>query len=96
MGARKAMTTANFYVLPKPFEPGTETREHWSLATRRGLVDRLGAKNETAKHLSKMYTEAGSPWPSRLEWIVLLRLVLLAVAALACCLSELFYFLGGG
>jgi hypothetical protein len=96
MGAPKAMTTANLHVLPTPLESKTETEAHGRIATRQRPVTQLELKNESEKRLWKICTEASPPWPSRLEWIGLLFLAILAIAALACCLSELFYFLDSG
>jgi hypothetical protein len=96
MGAPKAMMTANLHVFPTPLESKTETEAYGRVATRQRPVTQPEAKNESQKHLWKISTEASSPRPSRLEWIGLLFLAILAIAALACCLSELFYFLDSG
>ncbi|HYY28108.1 MAG TPA: hypothetical protein VE860_09205 [Chthoniobacterales bacterium] len=96
MGTPKAMTIANLNVLPAPLESETETEAHGRVATWQRQVTRAGTKNESEKRLWKVCAEGSSPWPSRLEWIGLLFLVVLATAALACCLSELFYFLDSG
>jgi hypothetical protein len=93
MGAPKATTTANLHALPTPLESETKIEADGRVATQRRSATQPGAKNEPEKRFCKVGAEAGSLWPSRLEWIALLFLVILALAALACCLSELSYFL---
>jgi hypothetical protein len=96
MGAPKATTTANLHALPTPLESETGTEVDERVATQQRSVTRPGAKKGLEKRFWKVGAQAGSLWPSRLEWIALLFLVILALAALACCLSELFYFLDSG
>jgi hypothetical protein len=93
MGAPKATTTANLQALPTPLESETETEAHGRVAAQQSSVSRPRAKKESEKRFWKAGAEAGSLWPSRFEWIALLFLVILAFAALVCCLCELFYFL---
>lgn len=95
MGALKATTTANLHAFPT-LESETETEADCRVATRQRSVTRLGAIKEPENRFWKVGAEAWSLWPSRVEWIALLFLVILALAALACCLSELFYFFDGG
>jgi hypothetical protein len=96
MGAPKATTTANLHALPTPLESETGTEIEERVATQQRSVTRPGAKKGLEKRFWKVGAQAGSLWPSRLELIALLFLVILSLAALACCLSELFYFLDSG
>jgi hypothetical protein len=90
------MTTAVLDLLPTPVKSTMETEAHGRVATRQRPTTQPELKNESEKRLWKICAEASPPQPSRLEWIGLLFLAILAIAALACCLSELFYFLDSG
>jgi len=83
------MATANVYILAKSLQPDQGLKEQHRIGTGQPLFSRTKAQAELEASLWKACAEAGSAWPSVLEWIAFLSFGALSLILLTYCFSEL-------